>query len=68
MEIKFYWNGSIVGHTNHMFIDGVEVDLGLNRFSNSQEEAKERIVEILKRDYDIDYEKNNIKFEWGGRL
>lgn len=51
-----------------MYIDGVEIDLGLNRFSNSREEAKERIVEILKKDYNIDYDKNDIKFEWGGRL
>jgi hypothetical protein len=68
MEIKFYWNGSIVGHTNHMYIDGVEIDLGLNCFSNSQEEAKERIIEILKRDYNINYEKTDIEFKRGCRL
>jgi hypothetical protein len=34
-----------------MSIDDVEIDLGLDPFANSQEEAKDRIVEILKRDY-----------------
>jgi len=28
MEIEFYWNGSIVGHSHHMKIDGEEIDLG----------------------------------------
>jgi len=48
-----------------MSIDDVEIDLGLDPFANSQEEAKDRIVEILKRDYNLDYDKNDIKFEWG---
>jgi len=68
MEIKFYWNGSIVGHTFHMEIDGKEIDLGLNRFSQNKDEAKKKIIEILKSDYNLDYDEDDIKFDWGGRM
>ena len=68
METEFYWNGSIVGHSHHMKIDGEEIDLGLNPFASSREESKLRIIEILKRDYNIDYNVDDITFEWGGGI
>lgn len=66
MEIKFYWNGSIAGTNHSMVIDGKEIILvGV---ISSEEEAKLEAVKILKRDYEIDYNVDDIKFEWGGRL
>jgi len=40
----------------------------LNPFASSREESKLRIIEILKRDYNIDYNVDDITFEWGGEL
>jgi hypothetical protein len=66
MEIKFYWNGSFAGDNHSMTIDGKEVRLG--GVVSNEEEAKLEAIEILKRDYNIDYNVDEIKFEWGGRL
>lgn len=66
MEIKFYWNGSFAGGNHSMTIDGKEVRLG--GVVSNEEEAKLEAIEILKRDYNIDYNVDEIKFEWGGRL
>jgi len=63
MKIDFYWNSSIVGRTHHMKIDGKEINLGLHRFSNSEKEAKTKILEILKQDYNLDYNDEDINFE-----
>ena len=57
-----------MGHTHHMEIDGVDIDLGLNRFSNSRSEAVEKIIKILKENYNLEYTTDDIKFKWGGRL
>ncbi len=66
MEIKFYWNGSFVGTNHSMSINGKEVRLG--GVVSNENEAKLKAVEILKQDYGIDYNINDIKFEFGGRL
>ena len=66
MELDFYWNGNFLGHTHHMTVNGVEVDLGLAPFSNRPEDAIKKIREILKNQYDIDYTEE-IQFRWGGR-
>ncbi len=67
MEIKFYWNGSFVGHTYHMEIDGKDISLGLGFFAG-EDEAIEKIIQILKDNYGLDYKKEDIIFEWGGCL
>ena len=66
MEIKFYWNGSIAGDNHSMTINGKEIRLG--GVISNEDEAKLEAIEILKRDYNIDYNVDEIKFEWGGRL
>jgi hypothetical protein len=66
MEIKFYWNGSFVGTNHNMTINGKEIRLG--KIVSNEDEVKLEAIEILKRDYNIDYNINDIKFEWGGRL
>jgi hypothetical protein len=66
MEIKFYWNGSFAGTNHSMTISGKEVRLG--GVVSNENEAKLKAVEILKQDYGIDYNVDDIKFEWGGRL
>jgi hypothetical protein len=66
MEIKFYWNGSFAGTNHSITINGKEIRLG--GVVSNEDEAKIEAVEILKRDYNIDYNVDEIKFEWGGRL
>ena len=66
MEIKFYWNGSFAGTNHSMVINGNKISLG-GVVSSSKNAALEAI-EILKKDYNIDYDINNIEFKWGGRL
>ena len=66
MEIKFYWNGSFAGTNHSMDVNGKEVRLG--GVVSNEDDAKLEAVEILKQDYGIDYNVDEIKFEWGGRL
>ena len=66
-KIKFFWNGSFAGTNHSMKIDdGSEIRLG-GVVSNS-EEAKVEAIRILKENYNIDYNPDDINFEWGGRL
>lgn len=66
MNIKFYWNGNFAGTNYCMIIDNKEI--GLGRIWSNENDAKLEAIEILKRDYNIDYNKEDISFEWGGRL
>ncbi len=66
MEIKFYWNGSFFGTNHSMTINEKEIRLG--GVVSNEDEAKLEAIEILKRDYNIDYNVDEIKFQWGGRL
>ena len=66
MEIKFYWNGSFLGTNHSMVINGEEIILA-GPVSN-ENDTKLDAVEILKRDYNITYNIDEIKFEWGGSL
>ena len=66
MEIKFYWNGSFLGTNHRMKINGKEIILG--EVVSNENDAKLEAVEILKRDYNITYNIDEIKFEWGGSL
>ncbi len=66
MEIKFYWNGNFAGTNHSMTINGKEIRLG--GAVSSEDEARLEAVEILKQDYGIDYNVDEIKFEWGGCL
>ena len=66
MEIKFYWNGSFLGTNHSMVINGKEIILG--EVVSNENDAKLEAVEILKRDYNITYSIDEIKFEWGGSL
>jgi hypothetical protein len=65
-EIKFNWNGSFVGTNHSMTINGKEIFLG--GVVSSEEEATAEAVRILKEEYNIDYNPNNVNFTWGGRL
>jgi len=64
--IEFYWNGSFVGHNYYMVVDGYEISLGA--ISTSEKEAKEEAIYILKENYGIDYNINDIEWKWGGCL
>jgi hypothetical protein len=66
MEIKFYWNGSFAGTNHSMTINGKKVRLG--GIVSNEEEAKLEAIRILKQDYNIDYNIDEIKFKWGGCL
>jgi hypothetical protein len=66
MEIKFYWNGSFAGTNYSITINEKEIRLG--GVDEDENEAKLKAIEILKYDYNIDYNVDEIKFEWGGRL
>jgi hypothetical protein len=66
MEIKFYWNRSFAGTNHSMTINEKEIRLG--GVVSNEDEAKLEAIEILKRDYNIDYNVDEIKFKWGGRL
>ncbi len=43
-------------------------NIRLGGIVSNENEAKLKAVEILKQDYGIDYNVDEIKFEWGGRL
>jgi hypothetical protein len=66
MDIKFYWNGSFCGTNHAMIVNGK--DIGLCGVISNEEEAKIEAIKILKQDFGIEYNINEIKFEWGGRL
>lgn len=66
MEIKFYWNVGFAGVNHNMTINEKEIKLG--GLISSEEEATLEAIEILKRDYNMDYDIDEIRFEWGGRL
>ena len=66
MEIKFYWNGSFAGTNHSMTINGKNIRLG--GIVSNENEAKLEAIEILKQDYNTDYNIEDIKFEWGGSL
>jgi hypothetical protein len=61
MEIKFYLNGSFVGTKHSMVVNGKEVRLG--SVVSNLDDAKLEAVKILKQDYGIDYNVDEIKFE-----
>lgn len=67
MKIEFFWNGGFAGISNSMVIDGKTIDLGLG-ITNSEDDARDKIKEILKRDYNLIYSDDDIVFKWGGRL
>lgn len=68
INIKFYWNGSFAGTTYSFRIDDGE-EIGLSdSISTSEEESKDKIISMMNTVYKIDYNKDDIKFEWGGRL
>ena len=65
-NIGFFWNGSIVGTNHHMVLDNEYIPLcGI---ISTDIEAKIEAISILKDIYNIDYQIENIKFEWGGQL
>ena len=65
-EIKFNWNGSFAGPNHSMTINGKEIILG--GVVSSEEEAKAEAIRILKEEYNIDYNPNDVNFTFGGRL
>ena len=67
MIIEFFWNGSFVGETYSFSVDGKLIELNLGP-SQDRDEAMDKIVELLKNDYCIDYKKEDINFKWGGQL
>jgi len=66
MKIDFYWNGSFVGVEYSIMIDDDEIFLG--EYGLSENEAKLKSINILKNNFNIDYELNDIWFKFGGKL
>jgi hypothetical protein len=64
-DIKFFWNGSFAGINYSMVVNDKEIGLG---YFCPEDEAKLKAIEILKDDYNLDYDFNNINFIWGGCL
>ncbi len=64
MNIKFYWNGNFAGTNHSMNINGKDIPLG--GMVSNETQAKLIAIEILKQDYNINYNIDDIKFEWGG--
>lgn len=65
MDIEFHRNGSIIGDTYHMYINGNEIDLGR---IISKNDSIDIFVRYIKETYNIDYDRGSIDFKWGGRL
>ena len=65
-KIKFMWNGSFVGTTYFILVNGKQY--GLGDFGEHIETYKQNAVKLLKEKFDIDYDINDIEFEWGGEL
>ena len=66
-KIEFFWNGSFAGTNYSMKIDdGSEIRLG--GVVSNFEEAKTEAIRILKENYEINYNQDDIDFKWGGRL
>jgi hypothetical protein len=66
MEIKFYWNGSFIGTHYSIIVNNVEINL--EEISLSEDAAKLKVINILKNDFNIDYNYNDIRFDFGGNL
>jgi len=65
-DIEFIWNGSFAGINHRMIVHGKEYRLG--GIVSDEDEAKEEAIRILKNEFNITYDKSNIKFGWGGQL
>ena len=61
------WNGSFIGYCYELFVDDKKVDLNLG-ITHPESKAKEKIIDILKNDYNIEIKEEEINFKWGGRL
>ncbi len=66
MDIKFYWNGGFAGINHIMVVNDDEIRLG--GVISDEEDARIMAIEILKNDYNIDYNMDDITFNWGGEL
>ncbi len=65
MEIEFIWNGGFIGDTYSFVINGNVTEL--DGFP-SKDKAKSMIVDILKKEHNLDYTEDMIMFKWGGAL
>ena len=64
MNIKFKESHSFVGEYMTMEVNGVEYVLEMNKNQTYEQHA----VEILKETYNIDFNIDDVKFEWDGTL
>jgi len=62
MEIKFIVGHSFVGEHMSMVVDGNDHRLDMNKT------YEEHAVKILKDVYNINYNINDVKFEWDGSM
>jgi hypothetical protein len=63
MEIKFIESHGFVGEFYSMEINGKSYTL-----SNDNSSYEECAIKILKESYNIDFNINDVKFEWDGTL
>ena len=51
-----------------MKIDGKTINTGLDSLTSSEDDAKEHFIKFLNEKYNIEYDKEDIEFQWGGCL
>ena len=66
MTIEFFWNGSFAGTNHCMVINGKEIFLG--RCVSTEKEAADEAIYIIREDYEIEFNIEDIVWKWGGRL
>ncbi len=64
MEIKFWHSCGFVGSSYSMDVDGKHYSFGFD----NEEDCKIKASKILKDEYNIEKELNEIEFVWDGTL
>lgn len=64
MEIKFIESHSFVGEHMTMYVDGKMYRLEMDKYQTYEQHA----INLLKQIYNVDYNVNDVKFEWDGSL
>lgn len=64
LDIKFTYGSSFVGTSYSMNVNGEDYGFGFD----TEDEVKNKIVDILKNEYNYEIDINDIDFEWDGTM
>lgn len=64
LNVKFTYGGSFVGTSYSMNVNGKDYSFGFD----IEEVVKNKIVDILKNEYDYEIDIDDINFEWDGTM